>query len=1263
MKKDFNSIDELFKVIQTIETAKAESMSALVTTPELQVNTVTPNQDAFLKDTLGDSYKNIITQFLVFESERKLSVNDAARNRVITDFKNSIEQYFPDKNIQQLELGIAAFKERAPPVLPMPNPISILVCFETLISGTEEIQRKKFNSLHSLIINLLNDLYTRQIAHDYMVKTYYLVEILTGGKQLASEQMKEYSNIYPLIKNFFSMRPIFYRVTLCILLFHGCDDSQRDCVGIETILSMAPDPVVVFIEATASQISEPATKSGDSWIDKDLANPFDSKEIITEKAQPLVQCYNSYVHFFNYPETPKHNLKCIFDSYDSELKIGPRDVLLHIYKNLKVNEQRLFSELLDESMFYIAQNYENNNQQVMNPMLKVFTDAQEKLPFPFVSAGPRVQDFSRLKTFFCPKICSKCVDLSVISGHSLYSDQIACLNDKIQTPSNCLGNCLRKASCQVQKLFARTNAVTARQILDNLISDCNFDPESFKIGVASVNAEIILSVFSGLPCSTVQQQSIIEKFLTALSAAQLRVLQENLVRDSIPETPNGRLAVACFVSGLDVTNSQFIESFSPSIGTVSSTSIIDQASAHHNANQKLYNIVTYRKLMDKDIFKQQLESISIEEKNLITDAGFNAAIHLLSEKSVLYLVDYVDYTAPVISRGLKIHIETQIVKVGHTGSEISFETVLTEGKHSDHPERQVYLDLLLNLIGKGHIDRVGDCARFKLGFDIKQPLRNNYMTSYWKKTFNSMKTGYCGRIINFLDAVIFVLSFLLMIVGLIEVYFHFLHLYQYVLGGKHSGVTVGDANTAARLTSTAGAHGNIGMVKVFLMVMFTVPAVLFGSVKHVIKGDESSSQLVSGMIAGYEVLADSPLCRFIVEAKYDVFKNDLNGDGNNHLLEIVRNRRYSGEFEGRYYQPFLVEIEKFKNDGYLMKTLTQEIWNLAIINLRQKSDPGNDERERLYFQDKLGNPNIIEQTKKFFKKVVQTRKSIWKVTYNRFVYELLQIGIPLGFHLNLEGIKSVRLEQRLESIYEVFGKSHKQVILNEDASKSHQVVAEPTEFNDAKLLRVVQGIFSVFVICAYIVPTSVSLAATITLTHGVAIPVLYVFFFLFPHDFRGIFEGIYDLGFYGAYFMSSRCKDLNFRNTKVLELMLDEFLQIEKSKTMRPYQIYKDATIIDCLNGIKCIRIAGEDHQVVADKAFSFAGNAFTAGTAGLKRHMHMLFPFLKYETLGIAAGVWKTSFLFKILAVPGNYWDKAHLGFSHIAAMFDKQPDWTSGF
>ena len=75
---------------------------------------------------------------------------------------------------------------------------------------------------------------------------------------------------------------------------------------------------------------------------------------------------------------------------------------------------------------------------------------------------------------------------------------------------------------------------------------------------------------------------------------------------------------------------------------------------------------------------------------------------------------------------------------------------------------------------------------------------------------------------------------------------------------------------------------------------------------------------------------------------------------------------------------------------------------------------------------------------------------------------------------------------------------------------------------------------------------------------------------------------------------------------------------------------------VDCRVGIESILIPGKDLKIVAEKSFSSAANAVTADIAGFKRHLHMFFPFFKYQTLGLAAGVWKTSFLVKLLAVPG---------------------------
>ena len=1268
LKGDFNRIDKLFEVIHTIEKAKAESLSALAAAPKLQTGTISPEQKAFLKDALGVEYENILTEFQKFETLSQTNKDAEIAKKDILDYRKYLEKIFDEEKIRNLEDKVAALKQNTHKqnVLAMPNSISILACFETLASEavTIPVPRENIKELRDLVVKLLKDPDTRKIGHDFLLKTYYLVEILTGGQKLAENQIIKYSEIYPLIEKVFSMRPIFYRVSSFILLFHGCDDSEKDCGDIENILSLAPDPVILYIEATAKQISEPTVKSGDSWKDKNLKHPFQPEEILQDNVQLLVICYNSYIHFFNAPETPKHNLKCIFDSYDSKLSSGPHFVLLQIFNNLKNDQQDLFMKLLDESMYYIAQDYENNREVVMNPILQSQRDEQKKMRFPFAFVGMQVQDFSLLKSFFC---CEQCgLDLTVISKRSEFSKHLICptaispvkiiirkciarISAVAKGPSRCVANILRLRGRANQDLFESD-------------SDCSDDiPDE----VECEDDKHLKNILTSIPCDTIGLKLLIEDY----SDAEVQNLRDNLEADT---SLDGSSKLACFISGTDQDQHRILQGDHSVIDyesmMIAAETIdipIDPAddTARHNADQKLHNIVTYRKLMNADIFTKQLQSLTPKELDLITNAGFNAAIHLLSDRSVHYLVDYVDYSAPVFSRGT-LGGETRSVQVGHSGSNIIFDTVLMEGKHINHPERQTYLELLLQFVGKGKKVILGgtlqECANFTLTYDVRQPLKYNYLSSYWKRTFNSMNTGYCGRIINFLDALIFVLSFLLMIVGLIEVYFHCLHLYQYVL--HRSGFTVSDYNTIARLTSTAGAHGKMGMVKVFLMVMFTIPAVIFGSAKHAITGGEPASIFVATLLNDYAVL--QPCLPKYVSESY-IFKNDLNGDGNSKLLEIVKNRRYYGDFQGKTYESFLEEIKKFSNDAYLKKTLTQANWNLALINLREKSDPGNDERERLYFQDKLGNPNIIEQATNYLKKVVQIRKSTWKVTYNQFVYELLQIGTLRNFYLSIDAYTSLRRVQRLESIYEVFGKRQ---ISEESRSESADLVWQmaagtPEDVNNAKFLRVVQGIFSVIVICAYIVPTSASLAATIALTHGVAIPVLYVFFFLFPHDFRGIFEGIYDLGFYGAYLTSSRCKDLNIRNMKVLDLMLHEFHPTANHGVMRSYKDYKEATIEYVGKKAEFIHIGGTIVPVVAMTKVSTAAKIVGAGIAGFKRHLHMLFPFFKYQTLGIAAGVWKTSFLVKLLAVPGNYWNNAHVGFSHIAAMFNNQPDWTSGF
>ena len=1150
----------------------------------------------------------------------------------------------------------------------MPDSVSILSCLELAISNSftaekTELPSTKFSLTHALIhkthlivVDLLNNDLTRQLSYDHLMKTYYLLEILTGGNKAKDKKLEAYQLIAPVILENFSMRRIYSRVSSFILMYSGCNTIgeidlklQTICNHLSNLLSISSDPTVFYIESADKQVVPIAEKIGPSWINVGEITKMNAKRDFMDakllvSMNRLNHCFNRILNFFNAEDSEAKNgrFQCIFEKYE-KFTVTPLQGLTKIYKCLKEDQKSMLMLKLDQSMFGIVRN------NAFAEILKAEPDASKLALIGIDYFKP--EDFLVFQTFFCPKHTTA-PDMLV---SSLYKHLISC---KGKSSVSKVKKSVVEAGLKFCSLIRTLKPLTQKEKYAGLkLSQCSLlekrsekdestgqviDPlmapfydvikEGRKCQIISDTERLEFNraflrtpkYYSGTELEELCSKILSDRnecFFAHLDVKSLMFFMKNIPLESRNSFQLGDLRVQQDVKAFILPNKIPRPVFAPDVqsfdslseiqinpqGTVSNKLGIDNQRFHNQritnrriAGQKLYNIVAFRKLMNIQTFAAQLATI---KKEFVTTGSFNAAINLLSAKSYPYLSNNFRYNAPVWDSDNVPEAIT--VVLGKEDVQIRFESVIVGGKCTTSGKRPEYLEELLEIIAYKETKTGQKCGRFSIINDVRTPLGTNLLASHWKRTFNSMNEGWSGRIINALDIIIFVSSFLFMFVGLIECYHSAIHAYHRLFPG--SGTSLGDLNLATRLTSTAGAVGGNGMVKTLLMVIAT--GIYLGMSPY----DESAKKITT-LIDTY----DNNLC-YLPKIPVDIFLPEKIVMGNNELLDIVQNR---------YFTHYLSRISAFRSDDYLMDTLTQYNWHLAITKLRSKADPSNDYREPLYFQDRDGNTNFREQTKNYVGKVFKYQKSVWATTFNHYVYELLVIGNIRNFKLkNIDGSKT-----------EISMAAAARKALYDEQRLSSVQSAISCNTANAAFLRNVQLVASVFFVAAYVTPSLFSVAAVGVASHGVALPILFICMALFPHDFRGIFEGIYDLGFYVAYIASSSTQCLNRRNSNVLRVMIDDFEQSDRNVGMLEYGLYEGATF-DEKDSI--VHRNGQDIAVARqsfwDNFQSASKKVATATFQGLVRHANVLVPMFEAQELGIASGVWKTSYIVKILEFPGD--------------------------
>ena len=1171
-----------------------------------------------------------------------------------------------------------------------PDPFSILACLELTISNhfktekeTEKIDvspksHEVIQKTHLIVVALLNNDLTRQLSYDYLLQTYYPLEILTGGKKFKNEKLEAYQHIAPVIAEHFSMRRILSRVSSFIFLYNGCndvpikDDVTNACTHLPNLLSMCSDPVVFFIEAVDEQVVAIVEKTGLSWKSTGEISALDNSAVIEDAAQKLMQnrlntCFNRIINFFNGEGRNEENggFQCIFENY-GKFGVAALKGLYSISSHLNDDQQLILKLHLNQNMIdFVRIKAISKTMRDVEDALKTNEEAQAG------NKDGEIEDSTVFKAFLClqdadliPESINNqatCEASPALTYFSSVGKNICGYKGTVRVGVD--DDCENEDSADTVQPACFTNtgsdnnknliACTRRNFLPKFVRNiCKFTGALF----SNVNSKQSVKVHPEPEPDTCINDHMLDPFYDAIAGDETLTMDDRMkaaFNNALMTTPKYysrehlgnvfttifELKIPRFFLNIDLKGLIFfmkalpikfrrrfklsdlrlgpglanfvfpgylrIRPFALNLPTIN-LALQEVQNANHMseqqivAGQKLYNIVAFRKLMDKATFATQLRTVA---KDLITPESFNEAVKLLSTKSYRYMSNNFKYKAPVRDNDNVPDAITIIL--GKENVRIRFQSVIVGGKCTTSGKRQEYLQELLKIIAYKTLVLGTRCGRFRIANDVRVPLRTNLLASHWKRTFNSMNEGWSGRIINALDVIIFITSFLFMFVGLIECYHIALHIYHHFLNG--SPISGGDVGTAARLTSTAGAVGGNGMIKTMLMVIFT-------GIHLGMSPRDDSAKVINELIGDY----DNNLCTAL-DLNSGEFHPEIIAMGNNELLDIVTNR---------FFTPFLERISDFRNNIDLMDTLTQYNWHLAITMLRSKGDPGNDYREPIYFQNEHGYSDVGTQTKNYFKKIFKYRKSDWSIPFNRYVYELLLVGKMKKFVLNMPAgdspeskmvaaaLKALHDEQRLSSV---------QFTISSNA-------------NNAALLRNIQLVASVFFVAAYVTPSVFTTAAAAVGSHGVAVPVLFIIMALFPHDFRGIFEGIYDLGFYVGYFTSPSTQKLNLRNTNVLRVMVLDYKLLDDNARLLDYGVYDSATFHA---ETSTVTRGGQDFVVPKKTAWtswkSKTKKVAQAAFDELVRHANMLVPIFEHQELGIASGVWKTSYVVKILEFPGD--------------------------
>lgn len=207
--------------------------------------------------------------------------------------------------------------------------------------------------------------------------------------------------------------------------------------------------------------------------------------------------------------------------------------------------------------------------------------------------------------------------------------------------------------------------------------------------------------------------------------------------------------------------------------------------------------------------------------------------------------------------------------------------------------------------------------------------------------------------------------------------------------------------------------------------------------------------------------------------------------GNNALMQIVKNRRYGSNYKQSYVQ----EMQMFSQNTFFMETLTERVWNECILELREPVTP----------PAKTELTSLTQDLTAIFSNVFSMQPSNFKITYNKFALHLLLLGEINGFTISEEALKSLKADQKAESVKELIGYGSN----------------NPANAKQAAIIRTKQLICSALMISAYILPTVLTLAGVLGASyffylyrHGVAIPFLFIFMFVFPQKSRVTLERI-----------------------------------------------------------------------------------------------------------------------------------------------------------